>query len=240
MHVVYAINQFMYPESDTFGPDHERLRRLQYVTKNFNDLQGLMTAALGIEFLAFRISDLHINSWLSFLMSVFGIVVGFIALRRLPEYYERRFGQVEPKSKPKPMTRGEAIGCLGFIVGILVFSIFGGPLGTAINYHLNAMFAVPDHRLNFLPILFWLVGLALNIPSRHDRLIDLRRTFLFPGGTLVWGAVMLLPFYNSELANLTWWKLLDDGWLSISLVMIGLYNHFMLVWLLPRKSEVEQ
>jgi len=235
----------MYPETDTFGPDQERLRRLHYVTKNFNDLQGLMTAALGIEFLAFRISDLHINSWLSFLMSVFGIVVGFIALRRLPEYYERRLGQVEQQLGP--MTRGDAIGCLGFIVGLFVLVVFSGPLGrffsfiwTVINDHLNAMFAVTDRRLNFLPIFCWLMVLVMNIPFRHLHRVDLRRTSLWLSGTLVWSAIMLLPLHRPNLVNLTWWKVLDDSWLWISFIIIGVYNHFTLLWLLPRKSEVEQ
>ncbi|HEY3767267.1 MAG TPA: hypothetical protein VGN44_01225, partial [Candidatus Angelobacter sp.] len=220
--MVYDINQFMHSTHATFGSNLERLRRLQYTTENFNALKGLMTAALGVELLAFRMSDLLKQSWLGFLMSVVGILVGIFAVRRLPSYYERRFGQVEQQSRP--MTRGQAIGCLSVIVGVLVFLVFSGPLGrflryiwTAINDHLNAMFAVPHHRLNFLPIFCWLVVLVMNIPFRHIHRVDLRSTSLWLGGTLVWGAVMLLPLRHPELVNLTWWKVLDDGWLYISL-----------------------
>jgi hypothetical protein len=245
MLVVYDINQFMYTTLDAFGSNQKRLRRLQYVTENFSALQGLMMVAVGIEFLAFRISDLLKHSWLSFLMSAVGIGAAFIAVRRLPGYYEHRFGKVE--QQPRPMTRGQAIGFLGVIVGILVFSIFGHPLGrffsyiwAAINYHLNAMFAGPDHRLNFLPVFSCLVVFVLNISFRHDDRIDLRRASLWLGGTLFWGAIMLFPLHHPDLVDLTWWKVLNDGWFWISLIILGLYDHLTLVWLLPRTSEVAQ
>jgi hypothetical protein len=245
MFMVYDINQFMQYTHDAFGSNQKRLRRLQYVTENFSALKGLMMAALGAEFLAFRVSDRLGHSWMGFLMLAVGVCVAIIALRRLPGYYERRFGQVEQQWRP--MTRGQAIGGLAVLAGVLVFAVFPCPLGrffryiwAAINDHLNAMLAVTDHRLNFLPILYWLVGFVLSISFRHDHPTDLRKTFLFLGGTLAWGAIMLLPLRHPELANLTWWKMLNDGWFGISLIILGLYDHLTLLWLLPRTSEVTQ
>jgi hypothetical protein len=245
MFMVYDINQFMQYTHDAFGSNQKRLRRLQYVTENFSALKGLMMAALGAEFLAFRVSDRLGHSWMGFLMLAVGVCVAIIALRRLPGYYERRFGQVEQQWRP--MTRGQAIGGLAVLAGVLVFAVFPGPLGrffryiwTAINDHLNAMFAGPDHRLNFLPVFSCLVVFVLNISFRHDDRIDLRRASLWLGGTLFWGAIMLFPLHHPDLVDLTWWKVLNDGWFWISMIILGLYDHLTLVWLLPRTAEVAQ
>lgn len=244
---VYNINQFVNINCTFDEANRDRLRRLRYVTENFQYLKGLTTVAFGVSLLAGSIADLFEQSWLIqlSLWTVQGASV--VGMFRLPKYYQRRFGEVEHR----PMTRNESIALAGiFFVGIpvlLVGVLFSRPLGrfveyicAGISYRLHPMLADPNHLVNFMPILFWLLLLVLSISFRRNQRIDLRRTSMLFGGTLIWTVVMILPLHYPHLENVTWWKVLNAGWFGVSMILIGVYEHLTLVFLLPRASEVEQ
>ena len=249
--MVYDINQFMFPACDTFDTSgQERLKRLKYVTENFSTLQGLRTAVLGVTVLLikFRSNSLFVGGWLKTLTMPVVIICGVAYLRFLPKYYERLFGRVEQQAPD--MTNSQGCAFFGTILALLVCSLvvphFGRSLDNLcdeLSQSIHAMLDDPDHRLNFSPILYWSLLFVLSLSSssfRRGQPIDLRITSFWLVLTLFWCVVITLPVHQPDLVNVTWWKILNTGWLGISLIMTGICDHLTLVFLLPRTSEAEQ
>jgi hypothetical protein len=243
---VCDINQFMHLEHDTLvGVTPKKLRRLKYVTENFQNLQGLTTFVVGVNLLVISVESLLAQSWLIQLSLKAVQAASVVGMLRLPKYYQRRFGEVERR----PMTHGESIALAGmFFIGIpmlLVGAALSRPLGrftgyicAQISHGLHPMLGDPNHLVNFMPSLFWLILLFASIAFRRNQQFDLRRTSFALGGTLVWTVIMVMPLQYPYLLNLTWWKLLNAGWFGISLILTGIYEHLTLIYLLPRASEI--
>lgn len=87
---VYDINRFM---------DANELNRLRFVAANFKQIQGLRMVAFGVFFLLVffpwrRQGDLTVSGIL-LLPAIAGLI---FALRRIGNWYERRFGHIEHRS----------------------------------------------------------------------------------------------------------------------------------------------
>jgi hypothetical protein len=52
--------------------------------------------------------------------------------------------------------------------------------------------------------------------------------------------VFLFPLQHPAITQLLFWRILSAGWLGISFMAIGLYQHMALVRLLPKKNQEEK
>jgi hypothetical protein len=206
--------------------------RLRYVTKNFQSLQGLTWVAFGSAFFLSSIEDV-LSRPLPWWFLLLGIALIIAAYRYVPKYYQRRFGSVEPRS---PSNKHAVI----FLLVLLALGLFGHPLGRyldsvipQVNNQIHVMISDPDHRTNLLPVIFWTVPLFAG-GLRRPR--DARRLGVpFDMACLLFWAVALVfyPLRYPDVTRLMFWKLLNTGWLGISMIVIGLYDHLTLVSLLP-------
>ena len=99
-------------ERDTLdGSIQQRLKRLKFVTENFQNLQGLMQVVVGALLLLIRTSEVIEPGWLG---SLFLLVVGvvYISILRnnsVAKYYERRFGRFVRQSIRRPARAGDEV-----------------------------------------------------------------------------------------------------------------------------------
>jgi hypothetical protein len=56
-------------------------------------------------------------------------------------------------------------------------------------------------------------------------------------GTLLWTAVFFYPLHHPEITQFVLWRIVAKGWFGISFIGIGLYEHWQLVRLLPRRTR---
>lgn len=93
--------------------------RVEYVTRNFGDLQGLKFLPLAGVFAAWGASEAHLLTgttwWIVLAISVVGAAIGIPLISR---WYARRFGQVEPRRDPRRSARMAAVAFGLLVVGI--------------------------------------------------------------------------------------------------------------------------
>jgi hypothetical protein len=102
-------------------------RRVEYVTRNFADLQGLKMLPVAGVFAAFGASEVGLLSgtawWVTFGLSV---VVACLGVPSISLWYGRRFGRVEAQRDPLRSARMAAVA-----VGLLVVGIATMMLGAS-------------------------------------------------------------------------------------------------------------
>ena len=244
MNHVYGINWFM---SSAAAGDPTKYERLRYVTENFQSLQGLTWVAFG-GYLALSDSDnipgLALPLWLKLLMKLLSIGLVLAFVRYIPKYYERRFGSVEWRfglsSAKVP------IYALAFAVMFLVI-LFVGPAGgryldsvvAELSNVAHRMISDPDHRANLGPALF-LFAFLFPGSSRRTSSLQRLRTILYCACLLFWlGVLTFLPLRLPEVTQQTLWRTLNACWFGITFMLWGLYDHFMLVHLLPARGQAK-
>jgi len=228
------------PEQNAATIDPERLR---YVTRSFIALQGqgLNLVLFGAAFFLFSVHDFFQGSEISAWLIIPAGVAIAAAFRYIPKYYQRRFGTVESPSLSNKQF-------VVFLSVILALAFFGPSIGrfadsftATASDRLHAAFSDPGHRVNFLPVLFWLWLLCTDLTFllRHRRRTDPSRPYFTFVGTLFWTLVVVYPAYQSEPMHALFWKVLNVGWLGLSFIAIGLYDHIGLVHLLPKRAQEE-
>jgi hypothetical protein len=224
-----------------------KYERLRYVTENFQSLQGLTWVAFG-GYLAVSDSDnipgLALPLWLKLLMKLLslGLVLAFV--RYIPKYYERRFGSVEWRFGP-PNAK-VPIFALAFVVMFLVIIFFGPAVGRYVDSVVaelgivaHRMISDPDHRANLGPALFLFV-ISFPVISRRTCALQRQRSVFYCACLLFWvGVLTFLPLRLPEVTQETIWRTLNACWFGITFMLWGLYDHFMLVHLLPARGQTK-
>jgi hypothetical protein len=242
MNRVYDINRFM---NMTAAYDQGKYERLKYVTENFQSLQGLTWAAIG-GYLALseteNIPGVAFPWWLRFLMTLLGAGLALASVRYIPRYYERRFGSVEWRFGPPDAKL--PIFAFALVVIFLIILFFGPALGRyldsvtpQLSNMAHRMISDPNHRANLKPALLLFVLLFPGISGRTSGLHRLR-VVVRCACLLSWiGLLMLLPLRHPEVTQQMLWRVLNACWFGISFMLWGLYDHFMLVHLLPARGQ---
>ena len=204
--------------------------RLRYVTENFERLQGLNLVVLGILFLSQSIDRaLAFPVWLWVIVWL----ACAAAAAYLRKYYRQRFGWIEAL---QPSNKKALI----FVAAIVLLIFIGPGLGRyfdivvpVLTDYVHTLFSDPNHRVDLLDPLFWVAYWFFLIARPPEG--KYRSAFLV-GGVFAWfGVEVVWPLRDPSVTQLTVWKILNAGWISIGIVAIGLYNHFVLVHLMPNR-----
>ena len=231
----------------TLTEDHGKYERLRYVTENFQSLQGLTWVAFGGSLALYdteNIPGVVFPWWLKLLMKLLGIGLALAAVRYIPKYYERRFGSVEWRVGP-PDARFP-IFALAFVVIFLVILLFGSAGGRYLDSVVaelsnvaHRMISDPDHRANLSPALWLFVFLCPGISRKKSDLQRKRSIFYFACDLFWVGVLTFLPLRHPEVTQQALWRILNACWFGIMFMLLGLYDHFMLVHLLPARGQTK-
>jgi hypothetical protein len=116
--------------------DTRDLRRIQFVTRRFNELQGLRQGVGGGLLLVAQGVGLASHGWLKLFLQVAIQVGALLLMFRMKSYYRHRFGEVEVQAKAPLWLRGRrgvALLALALILPVAVIMIAafaGAPLPT--------------------------------------------------------------------------------------------------------------
>jgi len=220
----------------TFDPE-----RLRYVTRSVLVLQsqGLNTVALGAAFFLFRLHYFFKGSPFYWWLTIAAVAALVATGRYIPKYYQRRFGTVESPNLSNKQ----------FVVVLSVFLalvFFGRAVGRSADSftasasdRLHAAISDPGHRVSLLPVVFWLLFLCLDLIGLlwGTRRTALSKLYFSLVGTLFWAFVVFYALYQPPPVHVLFWKVLYTGWLGLSFMAIGLYDHISLVHLLPKSAQ---
>ena len=232
------MNQFMNVSADakrSLDP-----RRLKFVTENFTASQGLYYVLLGATFLVSpleQIADVYLKNWpfppwLVAAILLAALIAGF---RWLPKYYETEFGWVERREmEQRTLSIKQEIIFLLALVALLVFG------------HRNESF-LSEMALRFQSghvsafLLLWMGILCADFVRHSRQQVDKYGLYFRACVIIACAFVAFCPLWNPGAAQLRIWKLSDDFAVGISLIAVGLYDHFALIRLLPQRiSEDDQ
>lgn len=224
--------------------------RLQRITQSLLSLQaggGLTYAAAGLALFSASIDGVLPGGFTGFL-TAFAAVTLFLAYRYIPKYYERRFGHVEPAKYS--MGRGEAVVFLLsvtlfllYILYLLIAPFIGLAVGRSLGVFLGSpvdqvhvLIHDPEHLVHFGPILFCALTISLRAVSRRrDRGLVLMMNL----AALLWIAFFLYPLHHAAVTQNLLWKTVSAGWLGISIMAIGLFQHMRVALLLPKRPHAQ-
>lgn len=210
--------------------------RLKYVTEHFHQLQGLTFVAFGIVYL-FPVTGVFwdrwpVSGWLAVPIGVALVGACVATFPYLPKYYRRRFGWIEPHSPD--MTNKQLVFLLLVLLALL---FFGRPIGRYADSILaDVRSMIPAHPVTFSPALLWSFYLCMSF-RRNPHQEDLYRMYFLASGALAWAFTALYPIWHPDAMHPALWKFLDDGWLGLSFIALGLYDHLTLVRLMPRRID---
>jgi hypothetical protein len=141
------------------------LDRVQFLSRNYESLQGLRAAPLGVFAVVFGL-NLLIADWpapapaigmLLLFASLVAMPVAHLALRA---YYRRTFGYAQPR----PNTR-DALYALLFVIGLALDGQFGLPVSlfalAAVVYLLDQWWRARDLRFHYALLALVMLGYAL-------------------------------------------------------------------------------
>jgi Ca2+/Na+ antiporter len=210
------------------------LNRLKTATERYAAGNGLNFIFVGMSFLLSSVIRFFlIPFWLLILFLLASIAIA----RYIRRYSERRFGWVEPKP---PSNR--AVGIFLLIMFVGVFSRHWidnqlNPILSELGDRIHFAIWDPHHLVDIQPLVFWMVLCCTSIRSsviRKGRSVLL----LFAFGLLAWSGVAFSPLWHPKITQLTLWRVLNEGWLGLTMIAIGLYQYVDLLRLMPR-SVVE-
>src|SRR5258708_13036079 len=199
--------------------------RLKYVTENFAALQGLTFVALGTMFLLSEIEDIwNVPHWLP-LMTALCLLFTF---RYIPRYYERRFGEVEPKI---PTNKQALI----FVLVMLVLLIWGRRLDVILSdweNRIHLMISDPVGQTNLSPLALWIFAFYTSLRSRLGR-AEPYGPYFFGLGMIACFIVAFYPLWDPVARQLLLWRTLNASSVVLSFIAWPLPTHITLVRLFP-------
>lgn len=230
MVLVYDINLSMEQRLTNPQDVAAHSERLKFITENFLRLQGLGTAAIGVWLFFVEIGDIrNLPVWMTLLTAPAYLVGAMLYIKlidRLPKYYEKRFGRVEPKASGNILLQA-AIFIL-FFVGLF---IWGSKLEVGVSRAENWIHQTMPTATGILPLVLWIIGLAHSLGKRMR--FDPYCLYFYCLGTLVTCAVAFCPAWYPGVRGILLWRVLSAGWLGLTLIAMGVYDHFLLVRLMP-------
>ena len=219
--------------------DHGRLR---YVTSLLGSQQGLNTALVGT--LLFFVNTWEILDWpgwwglLAWVAGVAGLRIYCVAFERwVPDYYERRFGTVQPAQKP--WSKWGALGFLALVVLLVIgwpVAHYFGPVASSLLGRLHMMISDPARQISLSPSLLWMLLLCRSLRCPMSG-IERQRLYFQLVGMVGFASIVSFAIWHPDAKQLVWWKVLNAGGLGLSFIAVGLYDHISLVLLLPKRVE---
>lgn len=220
--------------TETVGPPVDP-ERLKFITENLAALQGLNTAAMGACFFLFSMEDIwKFPWWADLLRSALAMVLCVAVARGLiTKYYERRFGRVEHKPK-SPTTRREAISSLIstalFVAALIAAFIWGHRLEV---WATATLIGDRSGQIGLLALLFWIMWLLKNLRKRPS---DPRGSLFYVIGSAITAMIVFYPKWHPEAIQSMFWRTLNTGSIWLTMIAIGLRDHFVLVRFLPNQT----
>lgn len=199
--------------------------RLKFITEHFSALQGLNFVAVGTVFFLLSVRNIWDVPWWADLVA-FGFLI--FSIRRLPKYYERRFGRVEPKGP----TNLQALLFIGFIFAALIWGRYFELILSTFENWIHQR--IPD---GVMPLGLWVLGLSTSLGKRLY--FDPQGPYFFFFGVVVASIVAFCPLWYPSANQVMLWRILDAGGLGLSMIAWGLHNHFLLVRLFPNQCRDE-
>jgi hypothetical protein len=207
--------------------------RLRLVTQNLSGLQtfsmrGLGFAAFGAAFATMHASTTYWKSdWVGpLVLACLGLFA--LSLLYVPRYYRWRFGWAEARKAPVP----EWVANLSFKqVFIAVAALFLLWLLIDVLAH-----ALPV-RIDLMPLLTWL-GVLCAVLWLRQRIGTLWSNYVLVVFLIAVGIawITFYPLWHSLAANqLLIWRTLTAGSMGLGYMILGLYDHIMLVRLMPKR-----
>jgi len=215
--------------------------RLKYLTKHFYQLQGLTPVPFGVVFVASPLVSLYgINwSWHDLTFKVTWTAFVMAAVHYLQKYYRHRFGWIEPPPIPRTLfseilNRQEA----KLLAGLVLVIIGGEGIDRFLDWITAVVYSrIPAHLWPFFPVLAWFLYMCFAF-RRNPQREELYRMYFVYACALAWTFVALYPIWHRNLLHPLLWEFLNHAWIGLSLIVVGLYNHFTLVRLMPKQVAV--
>jgi hypothetical protein len=213
------------------SPDPSRAREIARAIS----ARGLLCATYGMGLFFVQVDDVWPGKrgW--------GILFGLLPLalylgagRVVKRYYERRFGWVEPVEPGSVSNRAFVI----LMVTLIFLFFFGRPIESALSGfagYLNVMLSGSGRSFFWHPAALWTVWFFPALVFSRNR--DWPTITFAVLGTTVVILIGMLPLWFPGCLQSLAWRLFQAGWLSISLMAIGFYDHIRLLLLLPKKVE---
>jgi hypothetical protein len=212
--------------------DPERLRS---TTANFSGLQGLNLrgltfAVFGASLAAMQMANVYWKSGLwDGLVDLASIGLFVASLIYVPRYYRRRFGWVRPRPASVPRWGSE------FSFGQMFIRVFL----LLVTFFVLWMFVHVGGR-ELMPLVIWFMVLCV-LPCLmwFSQSKDGQRPYYIFPVLLTVIAVAFITFYPVwhwvDAKQLLLWKTLTAGSLGLGCVVLGVYDHIMLVRLIPKR-----
>jgi|SRR5215469_2341857 len=207
--------------------------RLKFITVQVYARQGLTFVLIGSMLLLFDMGRIYDPPGWAFLLIA---PAYFVALKfyiklidRLPEYYERRFGKVEPKSSGNVLLQTGM-----FIVFFVVLFVWHSKLNTWDSELERWIHQTVPTATGIFPLLLWIGALIHSLGKRIR--FDPYGAWFCLLGTFATCALAFCPIWWPSVAGTLLWKSLSAGWLGLTLITMGLYNHYLLVRLMPKQA----
>lgn len=230
-------------DGDSIGKVGANRERLTYVTRLLSSGQGLNTALLGAVLFFLNTGEIlqhSVSRWSTLLaalaslaLAIGGVKILIAADSWIPEYYQRRFGSVARK----PWSKWDALFFLAFLLILFVLTFMGRPFAHYLDpaaSHLHMMISDPGRQIDLWPSLFWLLLLCGSL-RWHMSSIGRQRVCFMLVGMIGFASIVFYAIRHPEAKQVALWKLLNSGGLGLSLIAMGLYDHFVLVRALPKR-----
>ena len=211
------------------------LYRLKYVTEHLASRLDLTFVVLGVMFLVQSTEEIwKIPAWFTFLASI-GLLIAFAYI---PKYHEKRFGTVEAKT---PSNKGVVV----FVIVMVVLFVWGrqieaffSPLFYRANHRIHSMMSDPTEQIELYPPLLWIFTFAGSL-QRCSRSLDPYEPYFAFLGMASCITIATYPLFYPTAKQLVLWRFLNAASFGLTFIALGLYSHFTLVRLLPKKSRGE-
>jgi hypothetical protein len=212
--------------------DHERLR---YVTRLLGSRQGLTVALFGAFLFLGEVGDIWDwpSGWLGDLVMLGG---GLAMYRRwIPSYYQRRFGSVEAQ---EPSARWFGF----FLLTLIVLLFVGQPLAHYLDPRVlrlvdqvHLLISDTAHQINLTPSLLWITLFFIDLRG-HMRSWERPGLCFLLGGLVAFSSIAIYGILHPDARQFGLWKVLNAGGFGLSFMVMGFYDHIVLVRTLPKRA----
>jgi hypothetical protein len=122
-----------------------------------------------------------------------------------------------------------------FLIGWQIVAILWGEQLTSLISEFESWFVqtIPFPRNTYL-LALWVFGF---FDSFRELRLDPFRPYFYLLGTFATCVVVFCPYWYPAARGVAAWKILNAGWLGLSCVALGLYQHLLLVRLMPQHGR---
>ncbi len=122
-------------------------------------------------------------------------------------------------------------------MAFLVLLLIGWPIAYYIDpgaSHLHTMISDPGRQINLWPSLLWM-GVFFSSVRWHMPSVERQRLFVLLGGVVALSSIAVYGILHPDARQVGLWKVLNAGEIGLSLMVMGLYDHIVLIRALPKR-----